>query len=136
MQIIKNVQGKLETTGSADEDAKSEATIRAQIAAQRAELRRMIEGNVQFFDDPMGKPVKPGWSSCLPSVPGVYIACTQIQAAGCFANPAAMDPLHYAYFNGSSWTVTTSNIGIARELYGKGWFSASQICWLYLVEAD
>lgn len=67
MKVVVGKGGKLETVGSADADAKSEAEIRAQIAVQRAELRRMIEGNEQFFDDPMGKPAektdKTSWES-------------------------------------------------------------------------
>lgn len=141
MQIIKNAQGKLETTGSADDEALSEAVIRAKIAADRAVLRRMLEGNEQFFDDPMGKPaeikqVVTSWKSRLPPVPGVYVACTQTQAIGCFADPAAMDPLHYAYFDGSSWGYTVYDVIGARDYFKNGYRSSSPHYWLYLVEAD
>lgn len=77
MQIVKNAQGKLETTGSADADAKSEAKIRAQIAVQRAELRRMLEGNAQFFDDPTRKP-----EETLPTNPSLLEA--QLELAGAY----------------------------------------------------
>lgn len=139
MKIVVGKDGKLETVGSADEDAKFEAEIRAKIMVQRAELRRMIEGNVQFFDDPLGKPAeaKPdetSWKTYLPSVPGVYVACTQTQAVSVFADPAAMDPLHYAYFDGSSWGYTTYSVIDARVFFQNGF--RSYHCWLRLVEAD
>lgn len=141
MKVVVGKDGKLETVGSADADAKSEAEIRAQIAAQRAELRRIIEGNEQFFDDPMGKPAetKPdetSWKSWLPTKSGVYVACTQGQATGCFADPTAMFPLHYAYFNGRLWSMTTNSATDARESAKKGWYSSWQLYWLRLVEAD
>lgn len=77
MQIIKNAQGKLETTGSADDEAWSEAAIRAKITADRATLRRMLEGNEQFFDDPMGKP-----EGTSPTNPGLLEA--QLKCAGAY----------------------------------------------------
>lgn len=136
MKIVVGKDGKLETVGSADEDAKLEAKIRAQIAVQRAELRRMIEGNEQFFDDPMSKPVKAGWKNYLPAKPGMYVACTQRQALGVFADPADMDPLHYAYFDGSSWGYTASSVEIARNYFSKGFKNDQPLSWLRLVEAD
>lgn len=138
MKIVVGKDGKLETVGSADEDAKSEARIRAEIAVQRAELRRMIEGNEQFFDDPMAKPEEKvdetSWKSWLPKKAGVYIACTQGQAVGVFKNSADCD--HLAYFDGSLWGITTNSLSSAREYVKKGMYSSWQLCWLRLVEAD
>jgi len=56
MKIVTGANGKLETVGSADADAKTEAQIRAEIAKQRVELRKMLDGNVQFHEDGLAKP--------------------------------------------------------------------------------
>jgi hypothetical protein len=56
MKVV-NVDGRLCTTGGWAETAEAEANQAQALAEQRAELRRMLEGNVQFFDDPMAAEV-------------------------------------------------------------------------------
>jgi hypothetical protein len=121
MKIITGANGKLETVGSADTDAKAEAQIRAEIAKQRVELRKMLDGTVQFHEDAQAKPVdKSSWKSTLPTQAGVYVACTVEQAATVFADPAKMDSPHYAYFNDIDWSYTCNGIAQARDYYQRG----------------
>lgn len=53
--IINPKTGKMETVGH-DPDAEAQAT--AKLARDRRELRDMIAGNVQFYDDPNARPAE------------------------------------------------------------------------------
>jgi hypothetical protein len=75
------VNGKLETV-LADEGAEYAAE---KLARDKRELRDMIAGNVQFFDDPLARPTPPdasaapqvcerGWYTAVSSLTGAIVA--------------------------------------------------------------
>lgn len=56
MKIV-NVNGRLETTGTWEDLAEQTAACKASIMQHRTELRAMLSGNMQFYEDPHGLPV-------------------------------------------------------------------------------